>query len=75
MSPVTVIATTSTTPTIVPVMATEIKLYNGSTEITNAAGGTFLSETLNTTCMTNFISTTKAFYVFCIDQRFSLEHL
>jgi hypothetical protein len=43
MSEVTVIATTSTAPTIVPVMATEIKLYNDSTEITNAAGGTFLS--------------------------------
>jgi hypothetical protein len=68
MSPVTVIATTSTGSTIVPVMATEIKLYNGSTEITAASGGTFLSQTLDTTCMTNFISSTKAFHVYCTDQ-------
>ena len=68
MSPVTVIATTSTTPTIVPVMDTEIKLYYGSTEITSAASGTFLSQTLDTTCMTNFISSTKAFHVYCTDQ-------
>jgi len=68
MSPVNVIAATLADGNILPVMDTEIRLYNGSTEITNAAGGTFLSQTLDTTCMTNFISTTKAFHVYCTDQ-------
>ena len=49
-------------------MATEIKLYNGSTEITNAAAGTFLSQNSDTTCMMEFISLTKEFQVYCTDQ-------
>jgi len=40
MSPVVVSAPTlAGNPTIFPVMATEIKLYFGSTEITSAANG------------------------------------
>ena len=67
MSEVTVIAATLS-PTIVPVMATEIKLYNGATEITAASGGNFMSDAGNDTCMANFIATTKAFHVYCTDQ-------
>ena len=68
MSPVTVIAATLTDGNILPIMATEIRLYNGSTEITDSSGGKFLSENNDTTCMVNFISTTKGFHVYCTDQ-------
>lgn len=45
MSDVTITATTSLSPTTVPIMATEIKLYHDgvATEITAASGGTFMS--------------------------------
>lgn len=70
MSKVNISATTTLSPTTVPVMETEIKLYHDAvtTEITAASHGTFLSQTADTTCMTNFITATKAFHVYCTDQ-------
>jgi hypothetical protein len=69
MSPYIVTATTATAPTIVPVMATEIKLYYGTLEINNdATDGKFLSKNNDTTCMKDFVDTTKAFHVYCTDQ-------